>query len=156
MNKAAPGTNEERLQTRQHRPTRHFRLVCWRLLYHVDVQKTLDRPAELVACEHARLPIDKWDAEKVRCRREWDKLLAKRERRHAWFKAHGSVPDGWTPPDPKDPRRTANRPIRAYLARRGLTLEQALAKYSLVRAEGSRGKPDRQVVSRLAEWLKNR
>lgn len=109
-------------------PTKHFRLVCWRLLYRVAVDEPLDRQHEIDACLHARLDLAAWDEQKARFPHQWAKLLAKRQRRLAWLQAHGSVPNGWTPPDPVDPRRTANKPIAAYLARRKLTLEEFNAK----------------------------
>ena len=43
-------------------------------------------------------------------------MLAKRKRRFDWFRKHGSVPDGWTPPDPKDPH-SRKYPQRALAAR---------------------------------------
>ena len=110
---------------RSERPNRHYMLVLWKLLYRIDVQtETLHGLDEIVACLHSKLDINLWNEQKRRFPREWDKMLKKRERRLAWFNQHGSVPDGWTPPDPNDPRRTANKPIHAYLARRKLTLEE--------------------------------
>jgi hypothetical protein len=133
-------------------PSKHFRLVSWRLLYRVDVCKTLARQDELEACLHARLSLDKWDAQKALFPQEWPKLLAKRQRRLDWFFKHGSIEDGWTPPDPND-RRSANRPVAAYLARRKLTLEDA---HHLILAKGTkyRGKKplSPQVTDRINRW----
>jgi hypothetical protein len=135
------------------KPTRHFRLVCWRLLFHVECSKTLDRQDEIMACKHARLGLEAWDKQKARFLREWEKLLAKRQRRQDWFEEHGFIKDGWCPADPKDPRRTANKPVGAYLARRKLTLEDAqhlrLAKGTKVRGR----KPlSAQVIDRINRW----
>jgi len=137
------------------RPSKHFRLVCWRLLYHVDVQKTLDRQDEINACQHSYLALDKWDDEKARCPREWAKLLAKRQRRLAWFKEHGEVPEGWTPPDPNDPVRTAHKPIHAYLARRGFTRNEFNARFALVPMKRKKGghAPPWRAIYRVAAWL---
>jgi len=137
------------------RPSKHFRLVCWRLLYHVDVQKTLDRQDEVEACRHARLDLDKWDEGKARCPKEWAKLLVKRQRRLAWFNEHGKVPKGWTPPDPRDPRRSANKPIAAYLARRGFTVNEFNVRYALVPMRRKKGghSPPWHAIYRVAAWL---
>jgi hypothetical protein len=42
----------------------------WRLLYHVDVQKTLTRQDEIDACQHSRLALDQWDKQKAMFPRE--------------------------------------------------------------------------------------
>ena len=138
------------------KPTKHFRLVCWHLLYHVDVQKSLDRQDEIEACRHARLDLDRWDEQKALCPREWEKLLAKRQRRFLWFRQHGSVPNGWTPPDPKDPRRTAHKPIHAYLARRGYSMNEFRARFALVPVLRKKGghSPPWHAIHRVAAWRK--
>jgi hypothetical protein len=43
-------------------------------------------------------------------------MLSKREWRFRWFIKHGKVPNGWTPPDPKDPH-SRKYPKRALAAR---------------------------------------
>ena len=142
--------------TGTNRPSKHFRLVCWRLLYHVDVRKYLDRQDEIEVCRHARLSLDKWDAEKIRCPKEWTKLLAKRLRRFIWFTEHGSIKDGWTPPTSAD-RRTANKPIHAYLARRNLTLEEFEAKNGHIRLKSKKyGIPETNwhLYRRIRGWQK--
>jgi len=138
------------------RPSRHFSLVCWRLLFHVPVAKELDRQDELDACLHARLGVAVWDAGKALWPREWAKVLAKRQRRLDWFNKHGSVRDGWTPPDPKDPRRTSRKPVHAYLARRGLTLEEFRARYRYVPMKSKTGgrKPNWALIRRVRAWTK--
>ena len=74
------------------------------------------------------------------------------KRRLAWFKQHGSIDDGWTPPDPKDPRRTAYRPLHAYLAHQGLTVETAYAKYSKFDTSHFQTKHHLEVLARLWNW----
>lgn len=137
------------------RPTKHFRLVCWRLLYHLDVRKYLDRQDEIEACRHARLSLGRWDSEKIRCPKEWTKLLAKRLRRFVWFTEHGSIKPGWCPPDPQDPRRTANKPIAAYLARRHTTVHQFYAKNALLPMLRKKGghRPNWKLIRRVCEWI---
>ena len=137
------------------RPIKHFRLVCWRLLYHIDVQKSLDRQDEIDACRHARFDLAKWDEEKARCPKEWAKLLAKRQRRLAWFRQHGKVPNGWTPPDPKDPRRSAHKPIHAFLARRGYSVDEFRIRYALVPLARKKGghHPPMHAIYRAGAWL---
>jgi hypothetical protein len=116
------------------------------------VQKSLDRQDEVDACRHARLDLTGWDEQKTRFPREWAKLLAKRQRRLAWFTRHGAVPDGWTPPDPQDPRRTANKPVAAYLARRGLTLDEFHARYAYVPCWRVRKWPNWHMIHRVSAW----
>ena len=138
------------------KPTKHFRLTCWRLLYGVDVQKSLDRQDEIEACRHARLVLERWDEQKTLFPREWAKVLAKRQRRLDWFIEHGSVPDNRTPPDPKDPRRSTHKPIAAYLARRELTLEQFLARCRFIPMKRKKGghKPNWPLIRRIMAWTK--
>jgi len=131
-------------------PGRHFRLTCWRLLYHVPVEKLLDRQDEIDACLHSRLDVARWDAGKTQWPLEWAKVLAKRQRRLEWFQQHGSVPPGWCPPDPADPRRTANKPLGAYMARRHYSLEGFLAAES---GCGANGRPSEHVADRITRWL---
>ena len=137
------------------KPTKHFRLVCWHLLYHVDVQKSLDRQDEIEACRHAQLDLDRWDEQNALFPREWTKLMAKRQRRLGWLKEHGSVEDGWTPSDPKDPRRSANKPIAAYLTRRGFTKNEFNARFALVPMRRKKGghSPPWRAIYRVAAWL---
>jgi hypothetical protein len=136
-------------------PSKHFRLVCWRLLYGTHIEATLDRQHEIDACRHARLDLANWDAQKALFPREWAKLLAKRQRRLDWFTTHGTVPDGWTPPDPMDAKRSSHVPLQAYLARRGLTLAQFRAKYGKVemgRKTGGHRTPW-MLLRRIAAWI---
>ena len=147
----------QRTVSQTHRSTKHFRLTCWRLLYHVDVQKVLDRQNETDACRHSRLSLDLWDEQKTLFPQEWAKLLAKRQRRLEWFIKHGSVPDGETPPDPLDPRRTAHEPIHAYLARHGLTLDEFWAKYARIPMKRKKGghKPNWPMIRRVLKWVES-
>jgi hypothetical protein len=140
------------------KPTRHFRLTCWWLLYKVAIEKILDRQDEVEACQHSRLNLNVWDEQKALFPREWAKVLAKRQRRLDWFTEHGSVPDSWTPPDPNDPRRTSHKPIQAYLSRLGLTLEEFMAKYRFVPIRPKKGghKPNWPLIRRIMAWTKNR
>jgi hypothetical protein len=140
------------------KPTKHFRLTCWRLLYGVDVQKSLDRQDEVDACQHSRLALDVWDEQKILFPRQWAKVLAKRQRRLDWFTEHGSIKDDWTPPDPKDPRRTSHKPVHALLARHGLTLDAFMAKYHFVPIRPKKGghKPNWPLIRRIMAWTKDR
>jgi hypothetical protein len=149
-----PDTNQP---SARNRPTKHFRLTVWRLLYHVDVVKSLDRQDEIDACRHGRLDLAKWDEEKTRCPKQWTKLLAKRQRRLSWFKEYGSVPDGWTPPDPKDPLRTSHRPVHAYLARRGLTFDEFVSRYGLIPTWRKKGRrqPNWKLILKIVEWTES-
>lgn len=142
--------------TASNRPSRHFMLTLWFMLYRIELQKTLDRDDELAACNHTRLGLDRWDMEKAWFPRQWDKLIAKRQRRRDWFDLHGEVPDGWTPPDPLDPRRTANKPMAAYLARRRITLDQFRAQYSWMAVIPKKGgkQPPWKMILRVSSWRK--
>ncbi|HOX57129.1 MAG TPA: hypothetical protein PLC99_09575 [Verrucomicrobiota bacterium] len=68
------------------------------------------------ACQHAKMLRTAFDAASKRWPRELEKVARKRARRRAWLKAHGTLPQDWTPPDPND-RRTANYPGAALLKR---------------------------------------
>lgn len=132
-------------------PSRHTRLVCWRLVYHVDPIRDLTSEDENAACAHARLALEYWNALKVACPREWAKILGKRARRKAWLEAHGSIPEGWSPPDPND-RRTANKPIKAYLARHKMSVEWL--KLILSEEFSSRqAAPNWIALNRVVRWL---
>jgi len=104
-------------------PNRHHRLVCWYLVYRINLETNLQAEDETAACVHCHLDPLEWNLVKAQWPRIWEKVLAKRQRRLDWHLKHGTVPDGWTPPDPKD-RRSANRPIAAYLALRGMTIDE--------------------------------
>lgn len=103
--------------------SRHTRLVCWWLVYRVDASRNLTPEDEAAACAHAKMPLERWLAVRASRPREWEKVLAKRKRRRAWLRKHGSVPDGWTPPNPRD-RRTANIP--ACIARRRILADSLM------------------------------
>jgi hypothetical protein len=152
--------SDRRPTTDSNKPSKHFRLTCWRLLYHLDVQKPLDRQDEIDACGHSHHDLDRWDEQKARFPREWAKVLVKRQRRLDWFTEHGSVPDGWTPPDPKDPRRTSHKPIHAYLARRKLTLEEFEAENGHIPLKSKkyrgRSKTNWHVHRRIRTWQNER
>lgn len=95
---------------------RNVALVLWRLHYHLAVEvEEITEAHERAACGHCKMKWEKWQRFKTTpwFPREWEKLLAKRARRRAYFLEHGHVPNGWTPPDPKD-KRTARRPVEAW------------------------------------------
>jgi hypothetical protein len=137
------------------KPTKHFRLTCWWLLYKVAIEKILDRQDEVDACQHSRLALDVWDEQKILFSRQWAKVLVKRQRRLDWFTEHGSIKPGWTPPDPRDPRRTAHKPIHAFLARRGYSVDEFRNRFALVAMKRKRGghSPPWRAIYRAAAWL---
>ena len=57
-----------------------------------------------------------WARDRADFQSQWERMLAKRERRFRWFIKHGKVPNGWTPPDPNDPH-SRKYPKRALAAR---------------------------------------
>jgi len=142
--------------TGTNKPTKHFRLTCWWLLYKVAIEKILDSQDEVEACQHSRLNLNVWDEQKALFPREWAKVLAKRQRRLAWFRQHGKVPNGWTPPNPRDPRRTAHKPIHAFLARRGYSFDEFRNRYALVPLARKKGghHPPWHAIYRIGTWLK--
>ena len=106
-------------------PSKHFRLVCWWLTYRVPVEsEALDIHFE-AAVTHCRMGLFEFLAGMRRWPAEFAKVVTKRERRRQWLAVHGSIPQGWTPPDPQDPR-TANRPQAAWRARLSRKQRRAL------------------------------
>ena len=61
-----------------------------------------------------------WARDRADFKSQWERMLAKRERRFRWYQKHGAVPDGWTPPDPKDPhsRKYPKRALAATLPKK--------------------------------------
>jgi hypothetical protein len=57
-----------------------------------------------------------WARDRADFQSQWERMLAKRERRFRWYQKHGKVPDGWTPPDPND-HHSRKYPKRALAAR---------------------------------------
>jgi hypothetical protein len=97
-------------------PNKHFRLLCWWLTYRLPLKvKNVDYHIP-TACALARMTPAAFHAAREAWPRALEKVGEKRERRRRWLAQHGSIPPGWTPPDPQD-RRTANYP-EAALRRR--------------------------------------
>ncbi|HEX4084172.1 MAG TPA: hypothetical protein VHY22_04620 [Chthoniobacteraceae bacterium] len=86
------------------RPDRRLRLLLWVLLYKIPPLWEISRENELNACAHCRVSWEFLNTAKKEFPVHWARMLAKRERRRAFVRQHGFVHDGWTPPDPNDPR----------------------------------------------------
>jgi len=95
----------------QNRPNRRIRLILWWLLYKIPVERELTIADELQAAIHCRVPFEEIEHIRTTYLRQWSTMGIKRVRRRCYFLQHGSIPDGWTPPDPLD-RRSRNRPCR--------------------------------------------
>ena len=79
-------------------------LVAWALVHRVPVLAEVT-PGDLArACAWFRLPVSNWEALALSQTALLANVEAKRARRRAWALEHGSVPDGWTPPDPLRPK----------------------------------------------------
>jgi hypothetical protein len=61
----------------------------------------------------------------------WAQALSKRRRRLDYALAHGSVRDGWTPPNPND-WRSVVRPEMAFLARAPRRIRKAINREELM------------------------
>ena len=68
------------------------------------------------AARWAKEDEEAWRQDRADFEAQWQRMLCKRERRFGWYIRHGSVPDGWTPPDPSDPH-SRKYPKRALAAR---------------------------------------
>ena len=96
--------------------TKRFRLALWWLVYRLPVLDGINRETEELARKHCKYSEEAWARDRADFQSQWERMLAKRERRFRWFIKHGKVPDGWTPPDPKDPH-SRKYPKRALAAR---------------------------------------
>ena len=75
----------------------------------------INRETEESARKHCKYSEEAWARDRADFQSQWERMLAKRERRFRWYQKHGKVPDGWTPPDPNDPR-SRRYPKRALAA----------------------------------------
>ena len=107
--------------TQRNRPcTKRFRLALWWLTYRLPVLDGVDREAEEQARRHCKYSEEAWRQDRADFEAQWQRMLCKRERRFGWYIRHGSVPDGWTPPDPSDPhsRKYAKRALATRLPKK--------------------------------------
>ena len=103
-------------ETTKRKCTKKFRLALWWLTYRLHVLEDINPESEEAARRHCKYSSQDWDQDRVDFKQQWNRMLAKRKRRFDWLRNHGSVPDGWTPPDPKDPH-SRKYPQRALAAR---------------------------------------
>ena len=96
--------------------TKRFRLALWWLIYRLSVLDGINRETEELARKHCKYNEADWARDRADFQSQWERMLAKRERRFRWFVKHGKVPNGWTPPDPQDPH-SRKYPKRALAAR---------------------------------------
>ena len=82
--------------------TKRFRLALWWLVYRLPVLDGINRETEELGRKHCKYSEEAWARDRADFQSQWERMLAKRERRFRWYQKHGKVPDGWTPPDPKD------------------------------------------------------
>jgi hypothetical protein len=100
------------------------RLVVWALVHRVPVEADITANDVARVCKWFGLGFTDWEVLKRAAPDLAQKVEAKRGRRRAWAVEHGSVPDGWTPPDPLRPntkqpitrkkRRKTRRESRAH------------------------------------------
>jgi hypothetical protein len=91
----------------------------WALLYQTPIDAEIDERWELAACKHAKLTSAEYLQAKAKYPQWWDKMLQKRARRLAYYREHGQIRKGWTPPDPNNKdRRQQIDPIHVHLKRR--------------------------------------
>ena len=78
--------------------------------YRLPVLDGINKETEELARKHCKYSEEAWARDRAEFQSQWERMLAKRERRFRWYQKHGKVPDGWTPPDPKDhtPRNIPN------------------------------------------------
>lgn len=97
-------------------PRRRVQLFLWWMVYRLPVDDPRNSTdVERAAAIHCKLPPD--DLERARQERpQWfANAHRKRQRRLAWQREHGSVPDGWTPPEPG--QREFRHPVEALFYR---------------------------------------
>ena len=80
--------------------------IAWALVHRVPVLAEVTRGDLEIACTWFRMPVAEWEALARSQPALRANVEAERARRRAWALEHGSVPDGWTPPDPLRPKTT--------------------------------------------------
>ena len=97
--------------------TKRFRLALWWLVYRLPVLDGINRETEELTRKHCK---EAWARDRADFQPQWERMRAKRERRFWWYQKHGKVPDGWTPPDAKDPhsRKYPKRALAATLPKK--------------------------------------
>ena len=121
--------------------TKRFRLALWWFVYRLPVLDGINRETEEVGRKHCKYSEAAWARDRADFRSQWDRMLAKRERRFRWYQKHGKVPDGWTPPDPNDPH-SRKYPQRALAAR--LPKKYRMFGYALL------DRPDYELMAKYA------
>lgn len=99
-------------------PTRQMRLICWFLVHRVCIRASVTPEHERNACKRVNLSLSGWEDARLRFPQLLDSVRARRARRYAFLLEHGSVPVGWTPPDPNN-LRTAATTRGSYQQQRG-------------------------------------
>jgi hypothetical protein len=121
--------------------TKKFRLALWWLTYRLYVLEDVNSEAEKAARKHCKYTGEDWSRDRADFQQQWARMLAKRRRRFEWFRKHGNVPDGWTPPDPNDPH-SRKYPQRALAAR--LPKKYRMFGYALL------DRPDYELMAKYA------
>lgn len=104
----------------------------------------------LEARRHCKMTPERLDECRRRWPRLWASMLKRRRRRLDYWLEHGDIPEGWTPPDPNNPKTAADvTALRKYahspeikrraLRRRGMPAWKA--KHILGKLERLRQRP---------------
>lgn len=86
---------------------RDLGLLLWTLLYRVPVEEKLTSRWIEAARKHCRMSKERLAAlREGEHGRHWKRLHERRTRRLSYFREHGKIPDGWTPPAPGEQDRS--------------------------------------------------
>jgi hypothetical protein len=80
------------------------RLVAWALVHRVPVDADVGQDDLARVCAWFGLKVADWETLGRSAPHLAQGVESKRARRRAWATEHGSVPNGWTPPDPSRPK----------------------------------------------------
>ena len=86
---------------------RDLGLLLWTLLYRVPIEEKLTSRWIEAARKHCRMSKERLAALREGAHtRHWRRLRERRARRLSYFREHGRIPDGWTPPVPGEQDRS--------------------------------------------------
>jgi len=130
---------------------RDYGLLLWYLIHRIPVNRKRLWPSHIKeALRHCKMPMERLEECRRRWPRLWASMLKRRRRRLDYWLKHGDIPEGWTPPDPNNPKTAADvTALREYahspqIKRRALRhrgMPAWRAKHILAKLERLRQRP---------------
>ena len=112
-------------------PNKKYSLVLWYLVYRIPINSAIGDAQITEALERFKCPLVDFLNEKQLHPNKYAQMLRKRLLRSECAREHGSIQDGWCPPDPErnGDKRQTRRPIQAIeLGHRGLKNTKAVRR----------------------------